>query len=363
VRLATCAYEGTATVDGPSRPVPPNLIRAGDLASYYPINRCYQHDLADAACAVNARYTAALRSWFAQQPALPVCAGEYYNVSKFEDLPLLFTARIAHDLTRYRALGASGMTYMHVPMVNWGVRTLTQALYAQLAWDVETDVEAFLDDYFADWYGPHAPHLRQAYDLIERAWLAIADWRAWAGRSVLSQLLAWDGARPTRPLAMDNHFATPENAVASGRASVGLMRQALALIEEARAAERQAVRNAASATGAAVNPVEARRLEQLNRYEGRLGEDWRSLRYGIDVMALMAELVAYHDALRAADGAAAEAAWSLVESAAALLDSYYVPIGYEWPGPGLESKDGLTRSQLRDVIRRCRSQRGGKAAR
>jgi hypothetical protein len=363
VQLVMCAYEGTATLAGPGRPIPANLVDAGDIIVYYPINRCYEHDLEDGACAFNAAYASALRSWLAPQPALPACAGEYFNVSKFEDISLLFTTRLARDLPFYHRAGVRGMTYMHVPMVNWGVRTLTQALYAQLAWNVETDVAAFLDEYFANWYGPHAPRLRQAYGLIERAWASISDWRAWAGRSVLSQLLAWDGARPPRPLPMDNHFATPANAVASGRASVALMRQALDLIDQARAEDQSiSAQRAASPGAVAVNPVEARRLEQAGRYEARLGEDRRLLRYGIDVMMLMAELVAYHEALRAADGAAAEAAWSLVELAAASLDSTYVPIGYEWPGPGLESKDGLTRSQLRDVIRRCRSHRGREAA-
>jgi hypothetical protein len=39
------------------------------------------------------------------------------------------------------------------------------------------------------------------------------------------------------------------------------------------------------------------------------------------------------------------------------LDSRYLPIGYEQPGPGLVSKDALTRTQLGGVLQRCRRHR------
>jgi hypothetical protein len=358
VRLIVCAYEGTATLSGPRRPIPANLIAAGDGVTYYPINRCYAHDIADPACAENARYAAALQSWLAPKPALPITLGEYYNVSKFEDLPLLFTRRLRADLPAYHALGARGLTYMHVPLVNWGMRSLTQSLYAQLAWDTGTDVDAFLDGYFRDWYGPYAADLRMVYDLLEEAWLQCADWRAWAARSVLSQLQRWDGARPTQPLPMDNHFQDPAGAIASGRQSTELMAQALAILARVRAREREdsATSGAAAAPGA-VNPVQQRQQETQAQIEMRLGEDRRLLRYGLEVMGLMTECVAYHDALYRADGRAAEVAWEAIETVADALDSFYIPIGFEQPGAGLVSRDALTRSQLRDLLRRCRQQR------
>jgi hypothetical protein len=359
VRLSTCAYEGTATIAGPERPYPQNLLAAGDNVTFYPINRCYAHDFAEPACALNDVYAQALRSWFVHQPALPMMVGEYYNVSKFEDLPLLFTTRIAHDLPTYYAAGARGMTYMHTPLVNWGMRTLTQALYAQLAWGVHTDVDAFLDEYFAGWYGPYAQEMRQVYAWIEEAWLYSAEWRAWSKRSVLSQLRAWDGARPTQPLPMDNHFQSSAQAVASGRRSIALLEEALQALHAVRAHERRtAAEQAAPAQAHAVNPIDVSRQGQASPYELRLGEDRRLLTYGLDTLTIMTELTAYHDALYRGEHSEAEEAWQAVERAAEALDGYYIPIGFEWPGAGLESKDGLTRAQVRDLLRRCRKYRG-----
>lgn len=354
VRLVTCAYEGTNTITGPANPPPRCLIEAGDYITFYPINRCYVHDFADGTCSWNAPYAAALATWFSRKPGLDLMIGEYYNVSKFEDLPLLFTRRIMNDLPAYHAAGARGMTYMHLPMVNWGMRTLTQVLYAQLAWDIHTDVPAFLEEYFTLWYGPYAATMRRVYDLVESAWAHVAQWRAWAAKSVLAQLLAWDGRPAGGALAANDHFKTPAGAVETGRRAVAMMQEALALLNQARNEDKWAAARTIGMQAAAVNPIEARRREAALHYQKRLGEDRRGLLYGIDTMTLMTDMVAYHDALRGPDPAAADALWERIEQTAERLDSYYVPISYEAPGPGLDSRDALTRTQLRDVINRCR---------
>jgi hypothetical protein len=364
VKLAMCCYEGTATLDGPTRPVPSNLLEAGDYGVFFPINRCYAHDFADPACSINRRYREALKSWFAQSPSLPIMVGEYYNVSKFEDLPLLFTTRITHDLHDYHALGARGMTYMHLPMVNWGMRTLTQLLFARCAWDSGTDVPALLEEYYHNWYGPHAGRMRAAYALIEEAWLTVASWRAWGLHSVLTQLLLWQGGVPEVPLQLDDHLRDDAGALRDGRRALALLRRAMRLVRECQREDRVAIAGeAAGAATLAVNPAEARRLERARQYEMRLGEDRRLLRYGIDTLRAMTALVAYHDALLRRDDKGAARAWRDAERAADDLDGYYIPIGYEYPTPGLESRDALTRSQVREVMRRCRQEKARYGAR
>lgn len=355
IKLAMCAYEGTATLNSPEHPFPANLIQAGDYCIFYPINRCYAHNLADPACNRNALYNAALAAWFRHQPALPIIIGEYYNVSKWQELPVLFTTRIRHDIPYYIRSGALGLTYMHVPLVNWAIRTCTQLLYARLAWDGSTDVDTALNEYFIARYGPYAEAMQQVYNRMEEAWLYIAQWRAWEPASVLSRLLAWDGTPATQPLTLSEHFGAPAEAVASGRHSLALMQKALDILNEVRATEKKrAAFSAVKPAGQGVNPLEERKFEPASLYEMRLDEAWRALIYGFDSMMLQTELLAYHDALTGQNAEAAETAWDRVEQAAERLNAYYVPISYEWPGPGLESKDGLTRSQLRNVLRLCR---------
>ena len=362
VSMVMCSYEGTSTIHGPERHIPERLITAGDYVEYYPINRCYLHDFSDNMCSCNAFYDTALKSWLTAEDALPVMMGEYYNVSKFEDLPILFTRRIAADLPYYHSVGVRGMTYMHIPMVNWGMRTITQVLYAQLCWDVNTDVKAFLDRYFSQWYGPYAVEMRKVYELTEDAWSYCTQWRAWSKMSILSQLKAWDGAKPEKPLFPGDHFDNAEGILKRGRESIRLLEEALGILDVVRRKEKESTnREDKASSSAAVNPAMMREMAEMRSYEIRLGEDRRLLIYGLDTMTVMVELAAYHDALCRDDLNEGDQIWESIEKAADELDSYFIPIRYEYP-VGLESKDGLTRSQVRELLRRIRSQRNRRFA-
>jgi hypothetical protein len=302
------------------------------LCTYFPINRCYAHDLDNASCKTNQGYWDALREW-CDRKAVPVLVGEYYNVSKFEDLPILFTQRITHDIPAYHALGVRGMTYMHVPLVAWGPRAITQMLYAELMWDPLCDVERIVTEYFSHVYGPHANAMHRAYAAVEKAFELCAQWRAWAAWSVLSQLQKWDGIPDASPGAeFGECLGSSAHAVESGRHAIGLLHKAMAQIDEARAAERA-----------------CSRTDGARAYARRLAEDARCLRYGHDLMNLMAELTAY----RLGD----LEAWHAVERAEASLESYVVPIGYSAGASGLKLQDGLDRSQLRAVVDRVRCAR------
>ena len=354
VRLGMCAYEGTATLAGPTKAAAENLLAAGDYLTFYPIRRCYAHDFNHPDCSRNRLYRNALQSWFAVPSRLPAMLGEYYNVSTFEDLPLLFTRRITTDLPAYHREGVRGITYMHLPLVNWGMRTLTQLLYAQLAWDVNTDTTAFLDEYFKLYYGAYASEMRKVYDQIEQSWSLVSQWRS-HGASILTQLLSWDGRQPDHPLSPDHHFSAGTMAQ-SGRFSLELMTAALETIN--RIIGQEQVREATEDTMVTARARDPNLLPEWEmkhcRLEKRLSEDRRQLLYGIDVMTLMTDLVVLYDMLYHGERARADLIWTRLDRLATKMDSYYLPISYDRIGVGLVSKDALTRSQLRDCIRRCR---------
>ena len=358
VQLVMCAYEGTSSLYPPKNPIPENLIKHADMLVYYPINRCYAHELQDEGCGMNRHYDDALKGWLSKSPTLPVIVGEYYNVSKFEDLPLLFTGTMVRDIPEYYALGVRGMTYMHLPMVNWGVRTLTQVLYAQLCWDVNTDAASFINEYFRMYYGSYGDEMKEVYALVEEAWKYISSWRAWNQKSALSRLLAWNGKKPEKDLELDEHFKTLDHAIAEGKKSVKLMKKALIKMEVVyRKSGSQEDFIKWDGRAIAVNPVQAREMEIQSRYELRIGEDRRLHIYGLDTITLMTEMLNYYNALYGEDAMEAEKAWDMIEKVSGKMDSYFLPIGYEWPGAGIESKDALTRSQLRDLVKRCRMQK------
>lgn len=354
VRMSGCAYEGTSTLPGPTMTIPQNLIEAGDCIIFYPIDRSYAADLYDPGSRTNVPYATALDSWLDRPDALPMIVGEYFNVSKYEDLPILFTDRIEADLKAYRDRGVSGMTYMHSPMVAWAVRTLTQYHYARANWDPDTKAAPLVEQYLDDRYGPHAEAMTEVYQLVEAGFLRVGEWRNWHS-SVLEFLMYWDGATPAAPMRVANDLADATGALNDGEASIRSLTRALEMVEDLvhRENDRDA-QNPDLSLKIAVNPTDYTGMMKGSPYALPLGEDRRLIRYGLDTMELMTEVVRYHDALEQEDRETAETAWARAETIGDRMDTYWVPIEYEHPGPGLNSRDAFTRSQLRDVMARCR---------
>lgn len=343
VKYSMCAYEGTATLQPPMNGVPENLRHSGDSVTYYPIFRCYEHQFYDPTCAQNNRFREALEGWH----DIPVMMGEYYNVSKFEDLPLLFNRTIGNDLKFYYEHGVSGMTYMHLPMREWGVRNITQLLYAQLSWDINTDVKAFIDQYYKDRYGDAADEVRQAYERIESAFVDISSWRNWNGDCVLQQLLNdWNGERPTALLKEDDHLAG--NAEKRGDEILALLREAFAILK---GVHREQVisysKNVALVTGRAVNPLDMR-YASVGVYVERLEEDMRLLKYGIDSMELLVLFLQYHNAWYRGEGY--EEIWEKLDAACREAVLCYTPVAHCGAHDiRLEERDVLERCQLKGL--------------
>lgn len=343
IRMVLCAYEGSATLEPPTRPVPRELIEGGDHILFAPIVRCYDHEFSDPACSYNRLYSKALRGWAALPESIPVSILEYYNVSKFEDLPLLFTKTMQRDFAYYLgAGGAQGMVFMHIPMVNWGVRALTYYLFAELAWDPVVDVAALLDEYFEKRYGPYAVGMREVYRLIEEASGDITSWRAWKHDSLIYKFLLWDGGVPKEPLDVDDHFGTPEGFEVRGRAL-------LASLEGARTLLESVIRKMKDAEP----PCDQNGKNTMKA----LLDDKRGLLYGIDVQRITFVLGCYYNALYRGDTATADALFAELEALEERLESYYMPATYTLSYLALISKDALTRSQVGDAIARCREKR------
>ena len=356
VRMVLCAYEGSATVVAPQNPIPQNLIEAGDHVLFAPIVRCYEHGFGDTDCSYNREYDAHLADWSRVKGELGMSALEYYNVSKFEDLPLLFLGTMKRDFLHYYDRGMRGMSYMHIPMVNWGVRALTHLLYAELSWNAFVDVDAVVEEYFYARYGVYAERMKSVYEEISRASETVSSWRAWKRKNLLSRLSQWDGCIPTAPLEYDDHFKSPENFAWIGGETVLLWNSALTSVE-AIIKEEKRKPTTATVTTEAVNPIEQMRLKNSRELLTHLLDDKRGLIYGRDTYELEYNLAIYHEALRSGDMKLASVCWECIEVLEERLESYYLPATYTVSLIAMISKDALTRTQLGDVVSRCRAQR------
>lgn len=355
IQMVLCSYEGTSTLLPPEKPVPQNLIDAGDYILYAPIVRCYAHTFEDDSCSYNRPYQNALVGWGKVHPCIGVVVLEYYNVSKFEDLPLLFTRTMQTDFRNYARNGVGGFSYMHIPLINWGMRALTQQLFAELSWDPDADVSRLIEDYLQKRYGRSAADMAEVYEKTEEAWRFITSWRDWKDQSFLSLMQNWDGRRPTQPLPVDDHFGDPANFERMGLTSEALLQEALAQLNQVLRREKNNTAHISEKIGSAVNPIEQRKEQRNAQLRYFLSEDKRLLLYGRDTMQLMLRMGQYYNALYEGRDAAAAVLWEQVEQLEDRMEGYYMPLTFD--RQDIISPDALLRSQLREAIARCRKYR------
>jgi len=192
----------------------------------------------------------------------------------------------------------------------WGPRTLTQILFARLCWDAHAPVAEIHHEYLLRFYGPAAAPMGDFYDHLQSAYANITAWRSWLHTSVNTNLLHWDGQRPTKPLFRFKHLQ------AEGGECIGA-RDSLVFLDKAGEALQSALRMDV--------PLSVRL---------RLEEDARQFRYGDDSFRFYAAMAQLYEADRQGDNTAVSASWRDVQRYAESLRSYVVPFSWEDPGPG-----------------------------
>lgn len=183
IKVKFLIYSSAGVIDPPTRPLPKGFDYDGIMGTFFPIYRCYVHDLDDPACTeFNRRYFNYLNAWRSSPYYRGrFMIGEYYNISYFRDLPILFTRTMEHDIRFYYDSGARAMHYMHVPMGNWGPRTLTNYQFARMLWDPATNIPAMKEEYFRVRYENAAAPMGDFYASLERAMINVPEYLATPG--------------------------------------------------------------------------------------------------------------------------------------------------------------------------------------
>lgn len=184
VSLATLAYQ--ETTPPPQHPLPDDFDYDHFSVTYFVIERCYTHAFADPACTeFNQSLLDDYRGWTlgpGRNYKGSIMIGEYYNVSSIKSLPVLYPTIMATDIPYYFKTGTRHMNYMHTPTHEWGTWTLNQYLYARLLWDVDTDTDALLNEYFDRYYPTTSAITRDFYRHLEKAFSNIKAFKHFAGK-------------------------------------------------------------------------------------------------------------------------------------------------------------------------------------
>ena len=301
VTLVSLAF--LETMAPPTRPVPPGLDGPDFAMTYFPIDRCYAHALADPQCAeINQAHRAEYEGW-AVDPARAyrgaIAVGEYYNVSSLRSLPVVLTRVLRADLPWYHRHGARHFHYMHVPTRQWGPRALDHALLARLLWDPGADADAILEDYFAGRYPATRADTRRFYESLEEATanFKLLKHRVRVGRAVYG--LARQMRGRAEPLPLEHLRYAPFHPARNDAPDVVDMQAAM---DSARAALDRAL--------AACPPGPER---------GRLAGDEVLLRYAEDTLEFFDRLIRLYVLDGRGDRAGAAAEWRALDAAAGRL--------------------------------------------
>jgi len=208
VFLTASAY--SETLPPPTRPLPEGFDYDHFYLFFAVIARCYAHPLADPACSeFNQDILKQYEGWAQGQGRYytgQIFIVEYYNVSSFKSLPVVFPRIMAADIPWYYRTGARHLDYMHVPTRLWGTWTLNQYMLARLLWNTQTDSDKLLDEYFSRYYPTTSEHTRKFYEHLEKASANIKAMKHSAGPGRYRYSLRWVLADESKEMFPRDHF-------------------------------------------------------------------------------------------------------------------------------------------------------------
>lgn len=159
--IATAAYK--------NRIVPPHGVKPNDhmVVMFTPMGYCVLHAYDDERCWHKKIEGHLLRRWCELCPNVWTYG---YNYGMFQTAltPIPMVQKIRRDYPIMKEWGLMGIQDEGRGV--WIECTIpSRYVRARLMWDVETDVNAILDEFYPDWYGKAARPMRAFYDALESA--------------------------------------------------------------------------------------------------------------------------------------------------------------------------------------------------
>jgi hypothetical protein len=92
----------------------------------------------------------------------------YYNNLACPQFPISQVDRIRHETPVFREKGINVMR-VEVILPSWSMNTPTLYLAPRMMWDVKTDVDALLEEFYQKFYGPASAPMGQYYEALDAA--------------------------------------------------------------------------------------------------------------------------------------------------------------------------------------------------
>lgn len=157
--FVTLAYSNRVRPpEGLDRPFHPNII-----VQIARLGMCAIHPIGSPDCTLSRRYLATIQGWARIAPQLLIY--DYDPQADLSRFPFWNVHSIRENLPLYHRHGVVGFTTEgHNTFLRTG---LNYYIRAKLMWDVNADVDALLDDFYQNFFGPAAPPMRRFIESIE----------------------------------------------------------------------------------------------------------------------------------------------------------------------------------------------------
>ena len=171
IKLVVPVYH--ETLNPPDLPLPDDFDYDYIIATFFPIERCYAHNINDSSCTEsNSLLIKDYMGWNSENGSNykgEIFIGEYFNVSAFASLPFLFNKKIVNDIPFYYQTGTRHLYYMHISASKWGMLGITNNLLAKLLRDRSADSAAYLDEMHGLLYPSAKENMEKFHETLEEA--------------------------------------------------------------------------------------------------------------------------------------------------------------------------------------------------
>jgi len=171
IKLVVPVYH--ETLEPPNIPLPEDFDYDYIISTFFPIERCYAHNIDDEGCTeTNIRLKKVCEKWTDKKNGNykgDIFIGEYYNVSSFASLPLVFTGAMKNDIPYYYSTGTKHLYYIHISARNWGMLLLNNCVLAGYLKSISFNMEKFLDNFYSVFYPKTGNFMKEFHKILERA--------------------------------------------------------------------------------------------------------------------------------------------------------------------------------------------------
>jgi uncharacterized protein DUF4838 len=150
-------------------PPPGVLFPPNTLVGFCPIGRSFAAHIDDPQSSLNKRYWEALAEWKARADVRGrLYIYSYFRKYAWRSRPVLTPKLIAHDLAKYREVGAIGISSYSEPG-DWLTYEVQHLALANAAWERDFRAEPFLTAYCRARFGPAARPMQRFFEAVEEA--------------------------------------------------------------------------------------------------------------------------------------------------------------------------------------------------